>query len=64
MTQYSFLIHYPFLTNPLQVSIQADSLWQATLMAGLQAAPLLDREPGSMEKQDFPEPYPVLTWLS
>ena len=59
MKDYEFLIHYPFLSKPLRVSIPADSLEQAKMMADIQAAPVLDHKPGSMKEQGFPEPYLV-----
>lgn len=55
MKDYAFLIHYPFLSKPLQINISADSLEQAKIMADLQATPFLDHK----EEQSFPEPYLV-----
>ena len=49
MKDYEFLIHYPSLSKPLRVSIPADSLEQAKMMADIQAAPFFDHKPGSME---------------
>lgn len=44
MKDYAFLIHYPFLSKPLQINISADSLEQAKIMADLQATPFLDHK--------------------